>query len=161
MLALPSHILTQIALDVLENPREEEDDLPMSKTKLIPESSVEDFLSFTRTCYTLNQIDVPTNIWGLLISHSIHRWKLGLLARWRANPTGVGSISQLNINLDAEFVVPVELFVSDLLSNDEDSGLTVRDVFYWWTFDPAWRSRRRVWYCIVHACATARDADWW
>jgi len=45
-------------------------------------------------------------------------------------------------------------------SNDE-SKPTPRDIFMWWTYSPAWRSRRRVWYAVVHATATARDADWW
>jgi hypothetical protein len=44
---------------------------------------------------------------------------------------------------------------------DTPPVLTAREVFLWWTYSPAWRSRKRVWYCVVHASATARDADWW
>jgi hypothetical protein len=121
--------------------------------------------------------------------HSLHRWKLDLLARWRANPTGVGSASQLWIALDEDFVGPVEEAVvrtnfatrrgdgpcmdgrlndrgvlHDLGGggvNEEGSEVSARDVFMWWRYGHGWRSRRRVWYCVVHATTTARDADWW
>jgi hypothetical protein len=40
-------------------------------------------------------------------------------------------------------------------------GYSARDVLYWWLYSEAWRSRRRVWYCVIQASATARNADWW
>lgn len=45
---------------------------------------------------------------------------------------------------------------SGVISGDVASS---RDVFFWWMFSPAWRSRRRVWRCVVSGCAKARDAN--
>ena len=151
---------------------------------------------------------------------SAERWMSEIMKRWRANPTGVGSASQLWIALDEEFMVPLQGAVAasvpegtfdrtnigkgfelhdpvasiaptkqidrtnyamereKKMAAQEDKPnspvcgtsprpptgappVTARDVFMWWTFSPAWRSRRRIWYCAVHAAATARDADWW
>ena len=115
------------------------------------------------------------------------------MARWRANPTGVGSASQLWIASEEEFIAPLEAVLAlaqtqtlmdEPRSRHCDKGmeleekkaivarqfaimstaastLTARDIFMWWTYSPAWRSRRRIWHCVVHASATARDADWW
>jgi hypothetical protein len=43
----------------------------------------------------------------------------------------------------------------------EEERLDGRDIWAWWMFGLEWRSRRRVWYCAIQGCATARDADWW
>ena len=151
---------------------------------------------------------------------SAELWMSDIMKRWRANPTGVGSASQLWIALDEEFMVPLQGAVAASvpestydrteygkgldpfntvksiapfkqtdradhtmdremkMAAQEDkpyspvydlsaapptraTPVTARDIFMWWTFSPAWRSRRRIWYCAVHAAATARDADWW
>ena len=110
------------------------------------------------------------------------------MQRWRANPSGVGSANQLWLALDEAFLEPVKLALdrvpkmmrSALQGDTEGMDIsfmegrggpegsvveleryTSRDVFYWWKYGDEWRSRRRVWHCVVHGCATARDADWW
>jgi hypothetical protein len=159
---MPPHILTQIALhllgDTLPDPAPKSD----HQTKLLPEESIIDLLSLTRTCSHLRDIHIASHVWHTVVLHQVLRFKLALLARWRANPTGVGSASNLFIALDEDFAVPVEKALADgRFVREDGQGWTAQDVLHWWMYDPAWRSRRRVWTCVVHACATARDADWW
>ncbi|WVQ99826.1 hypothetical protein IAU59_006969 [Kwoniella sp. CBS 9459] len=49
----------------------------------------------------------------------------------------------------------------DLGEESIDSDVDARDIWYWWNYEKGWKSRRRVWWCVVQGCATARDADWW
>lgn len=167
LLELPSHILCQIALELLGDPclsSQCVEQVHLSKTKLVAEVDIANFLSFTRTCTQLRSLDMPSALWRLLTLHSVHHWKLSLLSRWRANPTGVGSASNLWIGLDEDFVMPIEKALSDAkyaFTEVNVDGFGTRDVFQWWMYDHGWRSRRRVWHSVVHACATARDADWW
>ncbi|OCF40511.1 hypothetical protein I317_05681 [Kwoniella heveanensis CBS 569] len=53
------------------------------------------------------------------------------------------------------------LFKIPKLSISTSKEISAKDVWIWWHYDPRWKSRRRVWWCVVHGCATARDADWW
>lgn len=164
-------------------------DAKNNKAKLCSPNSIADVLALTRTCAQLRQLQIPSDAWRLMTLHSLHRWKVDLLARWRANPMGVGSASQLWVALDDDFVAPVEAAVvrtrfagrgadqaeKRQMMRAEDDGIadwmdsmgqewseaSARDVFMWWRYGEGWRSRRRVWYCVVHATTTARDADWW
>jgi hypothetical protein len=83
-------------------------------------------------------------------------------------------VGQVWIALEEAFMVPVKEALkraeettkkrsacSIWQEEDDVVGLTARDVLYWWLYSDAWRSRRRVWHCAVHASSTARDADWW
>lgn len=193
LLQLPTHILVQIAVHLLGDPdantsckdkpeppdsRANDDILPWdakpgTSVRLLPTANIDHFLAFTRSSVLLRHLDVPSAYWRMMTTHQVQRWRLTMLNRWRANPTGVGSASNLWIALDEEVVDPIERIIKDfesrrrLVSSDTDEDHTVdpvpsaSDVFHWWAYDPTWRSKRRVWSCVVHACATARDADWW
>lgn len=167
LLNLPSHILSQIAFEFLGNPPLDSasvEKVQSGKTKLASEETISQFLAFTRTCSQTRQLDLPSSLWRLLALHHAHHWKLAMLSRWRANPTGVGSASTLWISLDEDFATPLEKALSEVkypFTEGNKDGYGARDVFQWWMYDPGWRSRRRIWHSVVHACATARDADWW
>ena len=104
---------------------------------------------------------------------AVDRFRDDLVARWRANPSGTGGVGQVWIALEEAFMVPVKGALKRVetatqrrsncsIWDEEDVvGLSARDVLYWWLYSDAWRSRRRVWSCAVHAAGTARDADWW
>jgi hypothetical protein len=186
-LRLPDHIHIQILLQLLDNPDIAPHDTSKSKSetsqvqpyKLLRPGGVTDFLSLLNTCWDLRSLALPRNLWEVLIRDSVSAWMLDVLRRWRANPTGVGSASQLSLALDEHFVNLIERAIANIPRSEtsvlaiacggEDEGpgdgvvpeYTARDVWTWWMYDERWRSRRRVWHCVVHACATARDADWW
>ena len=134
---------------------------------------MDDILSFTRTCSVLRQVHLAREVWSRMTLDSVARFRRALQNRWRANPNGVGSMAQLHIALDEAFQTPIQDQLalakcrnaswSDMAdpNTQYERKLTPRDIFYWWAYDLNWRSRRRVWYCVVHGCATARDADWW
>ncbi|ODN80182.1 hypothetical protein L198_07838 [Cryptococcus wingfieldii CBS 7118] len=161
---LPYTIIYSIFLSSLENP-----DLPdvsqltSSPTKTLPKllnpSAINDFLSLARTCSDLWHYPLSSNIWALLVLDDVRRWKVTTLSRWRANPSGVGSALHLSDALDASFVDPIIKSLG--ASREEGAEWKAKDVWSWWKFGNGWKSRRRVWYCVVHGCATARDADWW
>jgi hypothetical protein len=184
-LKLPDHIHLQILLQLLENPDLATHDPSRSKSgqaqpyKLLRPDGIADYLSLLNTCWDLRSLPLPLHLWEVLIRNSVSAWRLDVLRRWRANPTGVGSASQLSLALDEHFVNPIERAIANIPRSKtsvlasaypgEDEGeadgvvpgYTARDVWTWWMYDQRWRSRRRVWHCVVHACATARDADWW
>jgi hypothetical protein len=104
----------------------------------------------------------------------VDRYRDDLVQRWRANPSGTGGVGQVWIALEEAFMVPIKEALKSAEGNsqrrlkcsiwkeeEEVSGLTTRDVLYWWLYSDAWRSRRRVWTCAVQAASTARNADWW
>jgi hypothetical protein len=183
-LKLPDHIHIQILLQLLDNPDLAPHDPSRSKSgqvqayKLLRADGINDFLSLLKTCWDLRSLALPQHLWERFIRNSVSAWRLDVLRRWRANPTGVGSASQLSLALDEHFVNPIERAIANIPRNktsvltsacareegdgdDVVAGYTARDVWTWWMYDERWRSRRRVWHCVVHACATARDADWW
>ncbi len=155
---LPPHILSQIALQLLDEPSFDRLD-PTAITirihNLIPDDSICDFHNLLRTCTTLKYLDLPSSVWKLLTLDSVARFTSSLLTRWRANPVGVGTASNLWIALDEAFFEPIKI---EFVNPD---GVSMRDVWEWWSYSDGWRSRRRKWYCMIHACSTARDADWW
>ncbi|WWC90892.1 uncharacterized protein L201_005829 [Kwoniella dendrophila CBS 6074] len=147
-------------------------------------NSIETFKAFSHTCLSLYYIDLPSNIWLLLILDSVKSFRNNLLQRWRANPTGVGSALYLWESLENNFDHPVNQAISKVLkyqSNKQqidldgdkdqvgvgrfdtsmDMDMNMKDIWFWWNYDKHWKSRRKVWRCVVHATATARDADWW
>ena len=177
LLSLPEHLLVHIALDLLRVPQIPNDTNTNSTSRLLLVNVISDLLAFLRTSFDLRHLSPPSWLWKRILFDSVARFKLGLLSRWRAIPTGVGSTIQLAIALDQAFSVPIEK-AFDEVEHDregfEDAGPVpaelgvqdvfrwwAQDVFRWWAYSEGWRSRRRVWYCVVHACATARDADWW
>ena len=178
---LPQVIQLEIIAQLLSQPGEASgsptgSDSKSSLAKLLPEDDVNSFIALTQTCAAFRHLEVPSSTWETLILDNVRRWTLSLLNRWRANPSGVGSASQLWIALNEDFEEPVKVALAsarerrgygqpgegeDGQDGDQKPGYRVRDVWTWWAYNDAWRSRRRVWYCVVHGCATARDADWW
>ncbi|RXK38120.1 hypothetical protein M231_04581 [Tremella mesenterica] len=189
---------------------------------LLSPQCLNDLLSLRRTCSAMRYLPLPRAMWEMIILDDVRQWTLGLLRRWKANPSGVGSATQLWIALEEEIEQPVKVVLasvewskrSDQVSCNPDSpagdetnvirvqseekiilesgtsgtgvksvmtwtdkglkdslnefnrksdnsGYDLEDVWNWWAYSDAWRSRRRIWYCVVHASATARDADWW
>jgi hypothetical protein len=129
-----------------------------------PENGIIDLLSLMRTCSRLrDDTPIPTKSWHVVTLQQVFRFRNALTARYDDVPTGRTSAFHLLLTLNEEFAAPVEKALADARSasvGEEDERWTAQDVFRWWTYDPAWRSRRRVWTCAVHACATARDAEW-
>ncbi|WVQ74735.1 hypothetical protein IAR50_004340 [Cryptococcus sp. DSM 104548] len=118
-----------------------------------------DFLSLARACSDFWHYPLPSNIWATLVIDDVRRWKVTTFSRWRANPSGVGSALHLSNALEASFFLPILQALR--VSQEEEAEWKAKDVWAWWRFGTGWRNRRRVWYCVVHGCATARDADWW
>ena len=162
--SLPSHIITNIAQLVLHDDENQQ---------VNPSQNLQDLLSLCRTSQSFRQLHLPQSTWSKLVVCAVDRFRDDLVARWRANPSGTGGIGQVCIALEEAFMVPVKEALkcavsvtqrrSDCSIWDEEDvvGLSARDVLYWWLYSEAWRSRRRVWTCAVHAAGTARDADWW
>lgn len=42
----------------------------------------------------------------------------------------------------------------------EELEYTTKDVFFWYTYHPAWRSRRRVWSAVLQGTGVARQSGW-
>jgi hypothetical protein len=154
---LPDTMLQQIFSLLVDQP------IPTSANKTTcTDLDILNLLSLMRTCSTLRHFHLPPRIWRLITSDSVKRFSLTLLDRWKANPTGVGSANQIWIALDESFIEPVTKEFEILEASAESpERIGARDIWAWWSFDEGWRSRRRVWYCAVQGCATARDADWW
>ena len=185
LLDLPSHILTQVALELLYDskpqpsslPRDRSPKLPVHKSDLLDPSSIEDFLAFTRVCAATRYLDIPSAIWRELTLHQARRFQVEKVGRWKASPTGGGNCSQLWIALDEDIMERVQVALAQVsfsplsspisgapgkaVEDEIVAGCTTQDVWRWWAYSPGWRSKRRVWHCVVHAAATARDADWW
>ncbi|WVQ81705.1 hypothetical protein IAT38_003830 [Cryptococcus sp. DSM 104549] len=183
--ALPFPILDQIFLALLDEPSlapppntpSTTSNSSSSSSPLLSPSALASFFSLRNTCSELYHFPSPSPLWALITLDSVRRFRIDLLARWRANPTGVGSAAQLWLALESEFWEPVKRALAEAKRIGGDGGgetaeeaegarevkaqWTAKDVWEWWRFDERWRSRRRVWYCVVHGCATARDADWW
>ncbi|KAI9637241.1 uncharacterized protein MKK02DRAFT_43161 [Dioszegia hungarica] len=146
-----------------------------------------DLQALLNTSSDLRYIDFPHSFWAKLVRCQVDQYKHQLLHRYTASPTRAISSERLEAVLEEEFSRPVEEALEAALSlaatsdtmegADHDahvglgleSGLelgvakpivTAREVYSWWAFSPAWRSRRRVWRCVVYGCAQARDADW-
>ncbi|WVF72619.1 hypothetical protein IAT40_007437 [Kwoniella sp. CBS 6097] len=158
-------------------------------TPLLNPKSIQSFFNLLQTCSATRELDLPSWIWHLLTLDSVRKYRGDLLKRWRANPSGVGSAALLWSALDEAFYHPVLCTIqqvhhaqaqaqADAEQGDNDDGdggavegarrgiaeqkvAGARDVWYWWNYDRGWKSRRRVWWCVVQGCATARDADWW
>jgi len=164
--ALPSHIITNIALLVIQDGE---------KQPINPTQNLQDLLSLCRTSQSFRQLHLSGSTWARLVICAVDRYRDDLVQRWRANPSGTGGVGQLWIALEEAFMVPIkEALLSakrgaqrtmdrSIWAEEEEAvgGLRARDVLYWWLYSDAWRSRRRVWHCAVHASATARDSDWW
>ena len=164
--ALPSHIITNIALLVIQDGE---------KQPINPAQNLQDLLSLCRTSQSFRQLHLSGSTWARLVICAVDRYRDDLVQRWRANPSGTGGVGQLWIALEEAFMVPIkEALLSakrgaqrtmdrSIWAEEEEAvgGLRARDVLYWWLYSDAWRSRRRVWHCAVHASATARDSDWW
>jgi hypothetical protein len=148
--------------------------LPASFTDLPPEDAISDFHSFRRSSARLFHLDLPSRMWSYLVMASCHRMVFSLHKRslycsyqYHSYP-GHGLERRQNVwkGLHRDFKHPLEaaLDVSERFSQQsepEDGAISARDVWYWWTYDPGWRSRRRVWWAIVDGVRTAREADWW
>jgi hypothetical protein len=163
--SLPSHIITNIAQLVLHDGEEQ----PTNTSQ-----DLQDLLSLCRTSQAFRQLHLPQSTWSKLVIQAVDRYRDDLVQRWRANPSGTGGVGQVWIALEEAFMVPIKEALKSAEGNsqrrlkcsiweeeEEVSGLTTRDVLYWWLYSDAWRSRRRVWTCAVHAASTARNADWW
>jgi len=163
---LPSHVVTNVAQVILRDGETQ----PVN-----PQQDLNNLLSMCRTSQSFRQLHLPESTWAALAIGAVNRYRDELVQRWRSNPSGRGGIGEVWIALDNMMMQPVKdaLAVAEaaaekrsrvsLWQEDEEEGCgyTARDVLYWWLYSDAWRSRRRVWYCVVHASATARNADWW
>ena len=152
---LPTHVLTQIAFHLLGDPPGITctTGLVLGPTQnLLREECSRDFHSFLRTCSSLRHLELASSMWRLCIFDSVARFTSSLISRWKANPDGLGSSSNVWIVLDEVFAEPIRLAMTR-------HGAI--EVWRWWSYSLAWRSRRRVWRCMIHACSAARDADWW
>lgn len=161
---LPSHIITNIAQLVLL----EDEEQPID-----PAQDLEDLLSLCRASQSFRQLYLPQSTWSRLVVLAVDRFRDDLVQRWRANPSGTGGVGQVWIALEEAFMVPVKealkraeevierRFKFPNWEEEDVVGLSARDVLYWWLYSDAWRSRRRIWTCAVHASSTARNADWW
>ncbi|WVW85835.1 hypothetical protein I302_107873 [Kwoniella bestiolae CBS 10118] len=190
LFALPTPILTRIIESILDDPPGPSPSSSAGggegdKSKFTPflySQSISSFLSFSQTCSTTYHFPLPSHIWRLLVVDSVKVYRNGLLQRWRANPTGVGSALQLWESLGEEFDQPVNTVIESVMRNNQKLSLhsegsgsdheaggeekreydcDMKDVWVWWNYSKEWKSKRRVWKCVVHATATARDADWW
>lgn len=177
--SLPSTILLEIVQNLLDHPNTTNTESKIVPASLIPLTKLQDFSSLLGTCPSLRYLDLPSTSWRRITTDLVKHFKLKLLYRWRANPTGVGSAAQLWIALDQNFVEPVaRAFAGVSIDHrqssvieqnsekpddvrSESTGYGARDVYQWWMYDERWRSRWRVWHCVVYGCAEARDADWW
>ncbi|WRT68210.1 uncharacterized protein IL334_005185 [Kwoniella shivajii] len=134
-------------------------------TPILDPISINSFQSVSFTCSELYYISLPSSIWVMLILDSVKSFRNSCLQRWRANPTGVGSASQLWSALEESFDNPIRdaicLAWTDRGEIEQEHGWEMKDVWYWWNYDKSWKNRRRVWRCAIWATATARDADWW
>jgi len=141
-----------------------------------------DMSALLSTCSQMRYLDIPPSIWRRCTEADLANWKAGLLHRWKTSASGGVIINQLGHVLEEEFAQAIRIafdrisrgksalrradlaFSQDVSSITLDQGsaeqYTARDVFDWWRYGEVWQSRRRVWYCVVHASATARDADW-
>jgi hypothetical protein len=119
-LLLPHHVHLSILFHLLDNPelhpKPEQGSISSRQLKLLRQEGVNDFLSLLRTCSDLRYMCLPAALWKMLLLNSVSSFKLDLMRRWRANPTGVGSASQLWIALDEEFVEPVERVIAGVRS---------------------------------------------
>ncbi|WVQ68258.1 uncharacterized protein L199_006465 [Kwoniella botswanensis] len=187
LLDLPLPILNRIVEHILDEPPipssvSSQNVKNQSKSKFTPflnPQSVNTFLSFSQTCSTLDHLQIPSYVWRTLVEDSVKVYRNGLLQRWRANPTGVGSAMQLWESLEDDFDNSVNKVIQQAIKNNQNqnqdqdrypsvegqqgvrSGYDMKDVWLWWNYNLQWKSKRRIWKCVVHATATARDADWW
>lgn len=163
---MPPHVLSSIAGNLLE---------PSGPIDHKPAKQLDDLLAFCRSCTSFRALDLPEQTWRQLTLDAVNRYRNEQCQRWRANPSGVGGVTQVWIAIDKHVVEPVEVALKraehdhrsiSMMSLFDDSlddvaRLSARDVLYWWLYSDAWRSRRRVWHSVVHACAAACNADWW
>ena len=152
---LPINVLAQVVFHLLGNPPviAPTSNLVLSETRdLSLEESFRDVHSLLCTCSALRHLDLPSSIWRLWIFSSVARFTSSLISRWRANPGSLSSTNDVLSALDEVFADPIRHALA---------RHGYREVWDWWSYSLAWRSRRRVWYCMIHACSAARDADWW
>ncbi|WWD18904.1 hypothetical protein CI109_103360 [Kwoniella shandongensis] len=175
LLNLPPSILTGISLHLIDIPsvaRTNDNDISADQ---LSQSQIRSLTALLLTSKQLYEIYLPSSIWKYMTLSSISHLKYNLLIRWQSTPGGVRDelADQLALVLDEEFAIPVQEALQRAESqssldqnvpaalNFSDKKWTTRDVWIWWNSHKGWRSRRRVWECVVNACATARDADWW
>jgi hypothetical protein len=155
LLKLPDSVLLHIIDSILEYPSPQDTE-KSTLTHRPPDTSIPTLLTLLQTCTQLRNLILPSSIWKLITLNLIQQFNSSLLERWRASPTGVGSADHSSIALTEHFIEPVEQAF-----NAAGEDYEARDVWAWWAHGEGWRSRRRVWYCVIQGCATARDADWW
>ncbi|WWD02388.1 hypothetical protein V865_000427 [Kwoniella europaea PYCC6329] len=165
LLDLPLPILNRIIEYILDEPpippSSNQNDKNQSKSKFTPflnPQSVNTFLSFSQKCSTLYHLQIPSYVWRTLVEDSVKVYRNGLLQRWRANPTGVGSAMQLWESLENDFDDSVNKVIQQAIKNNQNqdqdryasvegepgvhSGYDMKDVWLWWNFN-------------------LQDADWW
>lgn len=162
---MPPHIITTIAQNLLYACEPDKHD---------PAQQLAHLLAFCRTSQAFRQLHLPETTWSQLALAAVNRFRDEQCQRWRASPTGSGSVAPIWIAIDQNFVTHIEEALKEVdrsrdsagsvLSEDTDTAsvmtMSARDVLYWWLYSDAWRSRRRVWHCVIYACAAARNADW-
>ncbi|KAL7423506.1 hypothetical protein Q5752_001086 [Cryptotrichosporon argae] len=146
------------------------------------ELDLSDFTAMRQTCAQLRAAPLPSATWARLARASAASYAHALVRRWTACPLGRARAGPLAAALDADFQAEIHDALvwcrrgsasgADQIDVDDrpgaaravpapDPDVDAQDVYTWYTYSPAWRSRRRVWTCAVHGTATARDADWW
>jgi hypothetical protein len=164
---LPNNILISIAtatLGDLHLPSIQDMLDPSADLPVLDKSTIKDLFALLHTCRSLYHLDLPSQLWTTIILSSLHDYRLLLLTCWRANPRGVGSASNLLKTVDHEFAEPLKQAMRDTWGIEHVSGVetvTMQDVWRWWMYSDGWRSRRRVWYCVVYGCAVARNSERW
>ncbi|KAK4687565.1 hypothetical protein P7C73_g2550, partial [Tremellales sp. Uapishka_1] len=154
---LPETILLDIALHNIALHDMNDENPP---NQLLSSDTISNLDNLLKTCSAAYHLSIPTETWKLLIYSSVKQFIHNLMGRWRANPSGVGPAASLGNALEESFLEPVQKVIREQAAGDME-GVTGRDIYKWWKYSLGWRSRRRVWYCVVHGCSTARDSDWW
>lgn len=182
---LPSHVHAQMALHLLGLSEtdlsfppygfDQTTRLLQQQRYLLPSDGVKDVLALARSSVG---IDIPLAIWRTMLLDDINKFKLLLLRGWSGAEASGGParfIHPMWSAITEAFSSPVDLALDHAqrvrqMGHDNESGVDEtapavrwdeRDVWQWWKYGEGWRSRRRVWYCVVHACATTRHVDWW
>ena len=83
LLRLPDHLLSRIALDLLDIPAKHETSTT-SRADCISQECMNDILSLTRTCSALRAVHLPRDVWLRLTLDSVTRFRIALENRWRA-----------------------------------------------------------------------------
>lgn len=170
--SLPPHILLQITSCLLDPPTTKHHTTPSltSSAKSIPHP---DLFALLQTCSFLRVPAFSHTFWADIVRDSVGEYKQQLKDRWdTSGRTEESEDTRLLEVFHREFNGPVDIALKEALANNtcsylKDSsengyrkaGYTARDVWDWWMFSDAWRSKRRVWRSVVYGCARARELN--